>query len=496
MLKKIIYFFSFLFVAMWKRVGAPEKILYLIEIFSSSLRERAKPLSIHFFPVLHCTEFSRSLKIIMSGTQPVALYAAKVPPGALVPAVPDAAAMFRVTMAAIDPDAVPEYEDEAQASKAPRATLKIIRPPPGLDYDDDDEDEEDDEGEEDDESDDETNGGPSDPARKKKAMLEAALKDMDDGMEEDDDDDEEEGETDLAAAISKLVKGKGKAMDDEEDSDSDEDLELDEVVVCTLDPERNCQQTLDFVVGEGERVFFKVTGTHTVYVTGNYVTPLENMYDSEDEEEDEDEEDDYDLSPDEDELAALVGNDDESDELDDMANPRVMEIDTDEEEEVKAQAHTKQSKKEKKGKKRPADDSDEEPNLDDMISKTLKDEPATNGGVKLSKKQLKKLKKNNGEAAETEAAKANTKSDKKVQFAKDLEQGPTPSKTAQTGTLGVKQVQGVTVDDKKLGAGKQVKKGDRIGMRYIGKLENGKVFDCRYPALSSVRSADANSRSS
>lgn len=245
---------------------------------------------------------------------------------------------------------------------------------------------------------------------------------------------------------------------------------------------------MDFVVGEGERVFFKVTGTHTVYVTGNYVTPLENMYDSEDEDNDEDDEDDYDLSPDEDELAALVGDDDESDELDDMANPRVMEIDTDEEEEVKAQTQAKQSKKEKKGKKRPADDSDEEPNLDDMISKTLKDEPATNGETKSSKKQMKKLKKNNGEAAEAEAAKANTKSDKKVQFAKDLEQGPTPSKTTQTGTLGVKQVQGVTVDDKKLGTGKQVKKGDRIGMRYIGKLENGKVFDCKNPALSSVLS--------
>ncbi|KAM5432810.1 peptidylprolyl isomerase fpr3 [Microsporum ferrugineum] len=410
----------------------------------------------------------------MSGTQPVALYAAKVPPGGiLVPAVPDAAAMFRVTMAAIDPDAVPEYEDEAQANKAPRATLKIIRPPPGLDYEDSEDEDSDDE---DDESDDEANGGPSDPARKKKAMLKAALKDMDDGMEEEDDDEEDEEDTDLAAAISKLVKGKGKATDDD-DSDSDEDLELDEVVVCTLDPERNCQQTLDFVVGEGERVFFKVTGTHTVYVTGNYVTPIENMYDSDEDEDDEDE-DEYDLSPDEDELAALMGDDDESDELDDIANPRVMEIDTDEEEEVgESKAQAKQSKKDKKGKKRPADDSDEEPNLDDMISKTLKDEPATNGEAKLSKKQLKKLKKNNGEAAEAEAAKANSKSDKKVQFAKELEQGPTPSKTAQTGTLGVKQVQGVTIDDKKLGTGKQVKKGDRIGMRYIGKLENGKVFD-------------------
>lgn len=239
---------------------------------------------------------------------------------------------------------------------------------------------------------------------------------------------------------------------------------------------------MDFVVGEGERVFFKVTGTHTVYVTGNYVTPIENMYDSDEDEDDEDE-DEYDLSPDEDELAALMGDDDESDELDDIANPRVMEIDTDEEEEVEeSKAQAKQSKKDKKGKKRPADDSDEEPNLDDMISKTLKDEPATNGEAKLSKKQLKKLKKNNGEAAEAEAAKANSKSDKKVQFAKELEQGPTPSKTAQTGTLGVKQVQGVIIDDKKLGTGKQVKKGDRIGMRYIGKLENGKVFDCKHLA--------------
>ncbi|KAK2852145.1 hypothetical protein FQN49_005325 [Arthroderma sp. PD_2] len=385
-------------------------------------------------------------------------------------------------MAAIDPDAVPEFEDEAHANKAPRATLKIIRPPPGLDYEDSDDDDEDDE---DDESDDEVNGGPSDPARKKRAMLEAALKDMGDGMEDDDEDEDDGEDTDLAAAISKLVKGKGKATDDDESDSDDEDLELEEVVVCTLDPERHYQQTLDFVVAEGERIFFKVTGTHTVYLTGNYVTPLEDTYDSDEEGEDDEDEDEYDLSPDEDELAALVGGDDESDELDDVDDPRVMEIDTDEEESMAQAKPSKKEKKEKKGKKRPADDSDEEANLDDMISKTLKSaEATTNGEAKLSKKQQKKLKKNNGEAADAaEAAKASTKSDKKVQFAKELEQGPTPTKVAEkktngtTGSLGVKQVQGVTVDDKKLGTGKPVKKGDRIAMRYIGKLENGKVFD-------------------
>jgi hypothetical protein len=39
-------------------------------------------------------------------------------------------------------------------------------------------------------------------------------------------------------------------------------------------------------------------------------------------------------------------------------------------------------------------------------------------------------------------------------------------------------VKGVTVDDKKLGTGPAAKKGDRVSMRYIGKLTDGKVFDC------------------
>ncbi|OAX77078.1 hypothetical protein ACJ72_08628, partial [Emergomyces africanus] len=119
------------------------------------------------------------------------------------------------------------------------------------------------------------------------------------------------------------------------------------------------------------------------------------------------------------------------------------------------------------------------------MSKALKSgsEPATNGETKLSKKQQKKLKKNNGEAVEIPVKPSDpAKSDKKVQFAKNLEQGPTPSppkkdgekKAPATGTLGVKEVQGVTLDDKKLGTGRVAKKGDRVSMRYIGKLENGK----------------------
>lgn len=138
-------------------------------------------------------------------------------------------------MAAIDPDETPELEDGVDPSR-PRATLKIIRPPPGLDLDEE-EDDEDDEDDEEDSDDEETNGGPSDKEKARKLKEAAALKDM---MEDDDeeDDDEDDEEFDLQAAISKLVKGKAPATDDDDDDESDEGLDVDEMVVCTLDPEK------------------------------------------------------------------------------------------------------------------------------------------------------------------------------------------------------------------------------------------------------------------
>jgi len=216
-----------------------------------------------------------------------------------------------------------------------------------------------------------------------------------------------------------------------------------------------------------------VSGTHSVYLTGNYVIdPSEDDHDH-----DEDDEDDYDLPPGMEDV--LDGDDsDVSDELDELADmERVKEIDTDEEEAPKLVEASK--KGDKKGKKRTADDAAE--NLDDLIAKEE---------TKLSKKQQKKLKNNKGEAVAAEEKKddkkdgakdSTPKPDKKVQFAKNLEQGPTGSaekaKTADKKTPGVKVVNGVTIDDRKLGSGRTAKSGDKVSMRYIGKLTNGKVFD-------------------
>ena len=233
-------------------------------------------------------------------------------------------------------------------------------------------------------------------------------------------------------------------------------------------------------------------------------------------------EEDYDMSPDEDELE----DDEESDELDDLEDPRITEVASEDEEEppklVKKDEVEKKEEPAKKGKNKrtreeESEDEKEVPaSLDDIMAKSLKPaEPTTNGETKLSKKQLKKLKNNAGKAVEAAVEKKDVKkedpaaakdspqkADKKVQFAKNLEQGPASSPATLKGdnkdktetdskkeeakpkaSLGVKVVQGVKIDDKTLGKGPAAKKGSRVGMRYIGKLKDGKVFDCEYALL-------------
>ena len=274
----------------------------------------------------------------------------------------------------------------------------------------------------------------------------------------------------------------------------------------TNEPIQHYQQPLDITVGEHEQVFFKVSGTHAVYLTGNYVVPIDDSHRHEGSDSEDDEDEDYVVGAD------GIYDDEESDELDDMEDPRITELGSEDEAEA-VPALVKPEPASKKGKnKRTAEDS-EPAGLDDIMAKSLKPEvPATNGEPKLSKKQLKKLKNNAGKAVDatapaTNGVKADEKAlkdakidsaeakDKKVTFAKNLEQGPSgtagPSaaeneKTAdikkdaeklKKPTLGVKTVQGVKIDDKKLGSGSACKNGNKVSMRYIGKLTDGKVFD-------------------
>ncbi|OQO11708.1 hypothetical protein B0A48_03435 [Cryoendolithus antarcticus] len=425
---------------------------------------------------------------------PMAVYGLEVPAGDVaISARSDIPSAFNITMAAIDPSAAPEGEEVAH----PRSTLKIIRQPLIFeDSEDDEDDSEDDDdfdademermlaedssdGEDDDEDDEAVNGGPSDPTKSKaarKAAATAAIK----KLLEQDEMDVDEAKTNGVKSKSAKALGKQPASDEDSDEESDDEdmegAEIEEFVICTLDPTKQYQQTLNLTIGENERVWFKVSGTHTIYLTGNYVEPAE-QHDHDEEYDSDDDEQEYDLSPDEDEL----DYDEEEDELDDMEDPRITEL---LEEEAPKLVEAPKKADAKKGKNKRAAEEEAAPSLDAMITES-KAEPLTNGDAKLSKKQQKKLKKNDGTAAAAGAqdapSSANGADKKSVQFAKELEQGPTPSKTPDAKpktSTGIKTVQGVTIDDKKIGTGPAAKKGDRIGMRYIGKLQkDNKVFD-------------------
>ncbi|KAK7756699.1 peptidylprolyl isomerase fpr3 [Diatrype stigma] len=426
---------------------------------------------------------------------PVQVYGLEIPPGqdVLTPArqefdVPNA--VFRITMAAIDPTDPPQADEDGNIPSVPRATLKIVRPrfPDMMDELDDDrlqrlmygsDDSDDDSDDDSKNGDDEPNGGPSDPAKTKKARREAALKKLIEAAQAEEDSDEEmaDGGAKKTNGTAKKVNKKGKKPatssdeDSDEDDEDDEEVDWQELVVCTLDTERNFQQPLDITIAPNEDVHFVVKGTHTVYLSGNYVIDAD-----EDDSSEEDEEDDYDYPEGIDEYDS---EDSEIDELDDIQDPRVTEVESDEEEAPKLVAADTKKGKNKRAAPEEAED------LDAMIAKA-----AAATDTKLSKKQQKKLKNNKGEAVAAEADKkaaetakeAPAKGDKKVQFAKNLEQGPTGSAASEkpagkAASVGVKVVQGVTVDDRKAGSGRSVKKGDRVDVRYIGKLADGKVFD-------------------
>ncbi|PKS07937.1 hypothetical protein jhhlp_006548 [Lomentospora prolificans] len=403
-------------------------------------------------------------------SEALAIYGLTVPPneGPIPASTVNFPARFRITMAAIDPTAAPEADPEGNLPAIPRSTLKLIRVP-ASDSDDDEDDDEEDEylkalinasSDEEEDDDDEPNGGPSDQSKKSKKQKRAeALANLIKAAQEEAEDDESDEEmADAKPNGVKSKKGKEKATEEDEEEDEDDDSEEDddifaaeELVICTLDTERTYQQPIDITVREDEDVYFVATGTHAITLTGNYIESLNE--DSDEYDSDEDDEDDDDL--------LIAGeSDEESDELDDVDGPRITELDSDEE--APELVPTKKGKN-----KRQAEEEAED--LDAMIASS-KD------------KKSKKLKNNKGEAIASEEKKKDAKGDKKVQFAKQLEQGPTGSagkeKAAEKpATKSVRVVQGVTIDDRKVGTGRGAKNGDTVGMRYIGKLQNGKQFD-------------------
>lgn len=158
-------------------------------------------------------------------------------------------------MAAIDPSAPPKHTGTANGDTPARATLKIIYDPTGpLDEDDSSQDSEerlymeslirDDDEDGSSSEEEERNGGPSDPSKRDKARKQAAAEQMMKAVADNFSDNEMsiDGDPHTNGVLSKIQKGKGKATEeDEEGSEDEHDVDgLDELVLCTLDPNKVC----------------------------------------------------------------------------------------------------------------------------------------------------------------------------------------------------------------------------------------------------------------
>lgn len=130
---------------------------------------------------------------------------------------------------------------------------------------------------------------------------------------------------------------------------------------------------------------------------------------------------------------------------------------------------------------------DEEPAAETKSKKRPRESDAMEvdgGEEKLSKAQKKKQKKQKGEdgkavTATEESTPAKEAAPEKAEKAKKADKKDKKDKKEKEKTGGKEQELsgGIKIVDAKVGDGPKAKNGDSLSMRYIGKLQNGKVFD-------------------
>ncbi|GAA5865282.1 hypothetical protein JCM1840_003976 [Sporobolomyces johnsonii] len=233
--------------------------------------------------------------------------------------------------------------------------------------------------------------------------------------------------------------------EDDEENDDENDIKLPklitkETVLAVLKPNGTEQVSINVnLVEDVEVVEFSVTGENPVHLIGHYIRQEDfdqDPYSDSEYGSDFDEDDEFDDS----DISGLIGGDDE-----DMsdAEGRISEI-------VEPKASKKRAAEEA-----PAGADDSTVSAASLAGLTKNQK----------KKQAKKAKGENGEAVPVAAAEKPAKEEKKA--AEPKKAGPKVQVLAG----------GLEITDAKVGSGAAAKSGSKVGMRYIGKLENGKVFD-------------------
>ncbi|KAL9938538.1 hypothetical protein V8E36_002257 [Tilletia maclaganii] len=352
----------------------------------------------------------------------------------------------------------------------------------------------------------------------------------------DDDDDSEDDEADGAQANGKTGKKLQTLGNHSLDVSTDEIEPVPEELVhtiCALTPTTNENITgLNVHCAAEDLVGFSVTGPYAVDLIGAYIANPAGMNEDPDSDDDEEidsdiygESDDDDSDSDSDEDQYLEYDDDDDDEgaLDPALAGLLNPEDSGEEDAIEDPSRFQEIPAGKKkaaaaapptanGKKRAADtaglDTDGDASMVSAASSAAADGDLTRNQRKRLNKKLKAQSDAASAAADESTASTASAKAKKVSFKeKEAESAPAVAAAvaAAAATAGKKEkaeaakkqekakpaaaaapakgpkktttATGLVIEDVKVGTGPQAKPGQRVGMRYIGKLTNGKPFD-------------------
>ncbi|KAG9221014.1 hypothetical protein CCMSSC00406_0002386 [Pleurotus cornucopiae] len=254
---------------------------------------------------------------------------------------------------------------------------------------------------------------------------------------------DEKGRTTIKLSYASIPDDGSDEDDDEEDEEKQPAVNLVSTVITSLTPGKIEQSTVDITLFKDEDYVIEAVGKNTIYLTGYYVDqtgPDMDMSDMSDMES----EDDFDLRE--------VSSDVEVDPAEiDSDGSRFEDVDDEE------KAETKPAKR---------------PRESDAMDT---DAPKPS---KAEKKKNKKMKAENGTAVpsgtDTKEGEKSGDSEKKPEV---KEKKKKEKKEKEKESKSVELPGGLKIVDAKIGTGPMSKAGNKLKMRYIGKLDNGKVFD-------------------
>ncbi|KAI8391372.1 uncharacterized protein BYT42DRAFT_542931 [Radiomyces spectabilis] len=297
-------------------------------------------------------------------------------------------------------------------------------------------------------------------------------------------------------------------------------VDKNDFALCSLVPEKTEQQPLDLTLVEGEEVTFYVKGDNTIHLTGNYIfEDDEDEYSDDDEEMESDEENWADMPEgmDPEQMAQYLDGDEDSEDDEDFDDEELdEELDEDDEEEDSEDDDEDEDEEEESGdewvvaessgdkKKRPAEASNEQQpaskkqkaaelmqkEVEEQKKEAEKQKKQAEKQKKQAEEQKKEAEKQKKQAekqkkqaeeqkkkAEEQKKKAEEQKKKAEEQKKKAEEQKKKAEAAKEKSTVKKLPNGLIIEDIKIGTGEVAKSGKRVGMRYIGKLTNGKVFD-------------------